>query len=83
MLTKRTKGVRGLPYMMSAVGGGRGSPKSRQKERGCMNYVRDKGGRVKKSEYFADVIHGRPQFENTYPKCAHEKISCLSLVIGD
>ena len=29
--------------MTSAVGGGRGSPKSRQKERGCMNYVCDKG----------------------------------------
>ena len=33
---------RGLPYMTSAVGGG--SPKSRQKNRGCVNYLRDKGG---------------------------------------
>ena len=30
--------------MTSAVGGGRGSPKSRQKEWGCVNSVRDKVG---------------------------------------
>ena len=35
---------RGLPYMTSAVVGGEGSPKSRQKERGCANSVCDKGG---------------------------------------
>ena len=34
----------GHTYMTSAVGGGEGSPKSRQQERGFMNSVRDKGG---------------------------------------
>ena len=43
--------------MTSALEGGRGSPKSRQKERGCVNYVHDNGGGVKKSEIFADVIY--------------------------
>ena len=38
-----------------------GSPKRRQKERGCINSVHDKGGEgVKKSEHFADVIYGSP-----------------------
>ena len=31
-----------------------GSPKSRQRERGCVNSVYDKGEGVKKSEFFAD-----------------------------
>ena len=39
------------------VGGG-GSPKSRWKEQGCMNYVCDKGEGVNKSENVADVIYG-------------------------
>ena len=41
---KTTPDKRGHTYMASAVGGGRGSPKSRRKERGCMNTVCDKGG---------------------------------------
>ena len=48
--------VWGLPYMMSALGGGRGSPKSRLKEQGCVNSVQDKGGGVQKSENCADVL---------------------------
>ena len=35
--------ARGHTYMTAARGGGRGSPKCRQKERGCVNYVSDKG----------------------------------------
>ena len=42
--------------MTSALQGGRGSQKSRQKERGCVNYVPDKGEGVEKSEKFADVM---------------------------
>ena len=38
----------GHTYMTSAVGGGGRAPRSRQKERGCVNYVRDKGKGVKK-----------------------------------
>ena len=54
--------VRGLPYITSTVGAGWGSPKSRHKEQGCVNYVCDKGDGVKKSEHFAnaDVIYGSP-----------------------
>ena len=55
-----TVGVGALPYMTSTMSGGRGSPKSRQKERGCVNYVRDKRGGVEKSGNFADVINGSP-----------------------
>ena len=50
----------GHTYMTSAVGGGGRSPRSRQKERGCVNYVRDKRGGVEKSGNFADVINGSP-----------------------
>ena len=50
--------VGGLPDMTSAMGGGRGSPKSRRKERGCVNYVHDRGKGVKKFEHFADIIYG-------------------------
>ena len=52
--------VSGLPYMMYTAGGGRGFPKSRQKERCCVNSVRDRGEGVNKSENFADVIYGSP-----------------------
>ena len=46
--------------MTSAVGGGRGSPKSRPKEQNHLISVCDKGGRGKKSENFANVIYGSP-----------------------
>ena len=48
--------------MTSTVGGGRGSPKSRQKEQNQLISVCDKGRRegVKKSEFFAEVIYGSP-----------------------
>ena len=47
--------------MTSAVGGGRGSPKSREKEQNQLICDSDKGGEgVKKSEIFADVIYGNP-----------------------
>ena len=42
--------------MTSAVGGGGGSSKSREKEQGCVNSVRDQG--VQKSEIY--VIYGSP-----------------------
>ena len=45
--------------MTSTVGGGRGSPKSRQKEQNQLICDSDKGG-VNKSENFADVIYGSP-----------------------
>ena len=51
----------GLLYMMSALDGGGGSPKSRQKEQNQLIYVRDKGGGGKKTENFADVIYGSPK----------------------
>ena len=48
--------------MMSALGGrGDGAPKSRQKEQGRVNSVRDKGGGVKKSEIYANVLYGSPK----------------------
>ena len=45
-MSARMEYIMGHTYMTSGVGGawGEGSPKSRQKERGCMNYVRHKGG---------------------------------------
>ena len=39
---------------------GRGSPKNRQKELDCVNYVRDRGEGVKIQEIFADVVYGNP-----------------------
>ena len=45
--------------MTSAVGGVRGSPKSRRKEQNQLICDREEG--VKKSENFADVIDGSPQ----------------------
>ena len=45
--------------MTSAVGGGRGSPKSRQKEQNQLICDSNKG-EVKKSENFADIIYGSP-----------------------
>ena len=51
----------GLPYMTSAVGGGGGSPKSRQNEQNQLIYVCDKGEEgVKKFENFVDVVYGCP-----------------------
>ena len=44
--------------MSSAVGGMRGSPKSRRKEQNQLICDSDKGGGVKKSEHFADIIYG-------------------------
>ena len=44
--------------MTSAVGGGRWSPNSRQKEQNQLICDSDKGGEGKKSENVADVIHG-------------------------
>ena len=44
--------------MMSAVGGGGGSPKSRQKEQHQLICDSDRGEGVKKSENFADAIYG-------------------------
>ena len=38
--------------------GGGGSPKSREKEQGCVNSVPDKRERGEKSENFVDVMHG-------------------------
>ena len=38
------EGLRGLPYMTSAVGGGGGSPKSRQKEQNQLICDTDKRG---------------------------------------
>ena len=46
---------------MSAVGGGRGSPKSRQEEHNQLICDSDKGGRGQKSENVADVICGSPR----------------------
>ena len=47
--------------MTSAVGGGEGSPNSRQKEQNQLICDSDKGSEgVKKSENFADVIYGSP-----------------------
>ena len=39
--------IRGLPYMTSAVGGQRGSPKSRQKEQNQLICESDKGEKGK------------------------------------
>ena len=46
----------GLPYMTSAVGGGRGVPKKQTKGRKYTDFICDS---VKQSENFADVIYGR------------------------
>ena len=46
--------------MTSAVDGGRGSPKSRQKEQNQLICDSDRGEGVKNSEHFADVIYGSP-----------------------
>ena len=50
--------------MTSAVGGGKGFPKSRQKEQNQLIFDSDKGEGVKKSEDSADVIYGSPLREN-------------------
>ena len=50
-------GVGGHTYMTSAVGGKGGPQKARRKERGCVNYVLDKGGGGQKSKNFADLIY--------------------------
>ena len=42
--------------------GGGGSPKSRQKEQNQLICDSDRGGGVKKSENFADVIYGSPVY---------------------
>ena len=55
------RGVGGLPYMTSVVGGGRGFPKSRRKEQNQLICDSDKGGGVKKSKNFVDVMYGIPQ----------------------
>ena len=55
---KPASGIRGLPYMTSVVGGGRGSPKSRQNEQNQMICDSDRGGGEKNSEKFADNIYG-------------------------
>ena len=52
--------IRGLPYMMSAVCGGRGYPKSRRKEKNQLICDIDRGRGVKKSQNFADVMYGSP-----------------------
>ena len=49
---------RGLPYMTSEVDGGRGIPKSRQKEQNQLICDSDKGGGVEKDEICADIIYG-------------------------
>ena len=49
--------------MTSVVDGGRGSPKSRRKEKNQLICDSDKGEGVKKSENFADVIYGSPLSE--------------------
>ena len=49
---EREKAPMGLLYMMSALDGGGGSPKSRQKEQNQLIYVRDKGGGGKKIRHF-------------------------------
>ena len=51
------RGLRGLPYMTSTVGGG-GSPKSRQEEQNQLICDSDSG--VKNSDNFAGVIYGSP-----------------------
>ena len=44
--------------MISAVAGGRGSPKSRRKEQNQLICGCDKGEGVKKCKHFADVLYG-------------------------
>ena len=47
--TETVQAVRGLPYMTSTVGGGGGSPKSRQKDQNQLISVHDReGGGVKR-----------------------------------
>ena len=53
-----TLALRGLPYMTSALGGGGGSQKSRQKEQNQLISAHDKG--IKKSKNVSDVINGSP-----------------------
>ena len=83
----------GLPYMTSAVGGGRGSPKNRQKEQSQLIFDSDKGG-VKKSENFVDVIYGSPlsrhraSFDICRSKpylvkgCRFLEVNCNAAIIG-
>ena len=56
--------LRGLPYMTSAVGRGRGSPKSRRKEQNQLICDLDKGGGGQKIQKICgqspDIIYGSP-----------------------
>ena len=61
MLGSRASEQRGLPYMTSALEGGRGVPKQQTKGTKSADFLRDKGEGVKKSENFADVMDGSPQ----------------------
>ena len=75
--------------MTSAVGGGRGSPKSRQKEHGCLNSVCDKGGGVKNPKILRTSYKYRPfheahsgGFKADLPREVYRLVNHDRLVIG-
>ena len=53
--------------MTSAVGGGRGVPKKQTKKQNQLICDRNRGGGIKKSENFADVIYGSPLVKIVIP----------------
>ena len=59
--------------MTSAMGGGKGSPKNKQKEQNQLICDSDKGGGVKKSENYADVIYGSPRTVLLLRRRAHAR----------
>ena len=58
----------GLPYMTSAVGGGRGVPKKQTKGTKSDDLWQWQGGGCQKSENFADVIYGSPLYGTQYSR---------------
>ena len=60
--------------MMSALEGGRGSPKSRQKERGCVNSVHDKGGWGKKIRNFCGCHIWKPPYSDLLSRSPQIKL---------
>ena len=75
---------KGLPYMTSALEGGGGLPNSRQKERGCVNSVPDKGGAGQNIRSFCrHHIWKPPKFLFTLvcrlERAVHDKVRLLRL----
>ena len=72
--------LRGLPYMTSAVSGGRGSPKSRQKKHNQLICDSDKGDGVKKNPKILRTSY----MEAPYPLSSSSSeaiLQCKSLYI--